>query len=99
MYLFFVRTLCFVLFKQSPFKNDPKASDAVPDLVWYMFTFSIAGKVAIFKAVVSGDPAPTVTWARNKGNTSDPELYKTRFEQRSREHVLEVTSSCRHCKI
>ncbi|KAI7808166.1 putative immunoglobulin-like and fibronectin type III domain-containing protein 1, partial [Triplophysa rosa] len=48
------------------------------------------GKVAIFKAVVSGDPAPTVTWTRNKGDTSDPELYKTKYDQRSREHTLEI---------
>ncbi|XP_065135800.2 immunoglobulin-like and fibronectin type III domain-containing protein 1 isoform X1 [Paramisgurnus dabryanus] len=48
------------------------------------------GKVAIFRAVVCGDPAPTVTWARIKGDTSDPELYKTRFDQRSREYILEI---------
>lgn len=53
-----------------------------------------AGKVAIFKAVVSGDPAPSVTWARNKGDTSDPEKYKPRYDERTREHVLEVTHLC-----
>ncbi|XP_043096965.1 immunoglobulin-like and fibronectin type III domain-containing protein 1 [Puntigrus tetrazona] len=50
------------------------------------------GKVAIFKAVVSGDPAPTVTWARNKGDTSDPEKYKPRYDERAREHVLEIVN-------
>ncbi|XP_052413995.1 immunoglobulin-like and fibronectin type III domain-containing protein 1 [Carassius gibelio] len=50
------------------------------------------GKVAIFKAVVSGDPAPTVTWARNKGDTSDPEKYKPRYDERNREHVLEIAN-------
>lgn len=53
-----------------------------------------AGRVAMFKAVVSGDPAPTVTWARNKGDTSDPEKYKPRYDERTREHVLEVTYQC-----
>ncbi|XP_048054895.1 immunoglobulin-like and fibronectin type III domain-containing protein 1 isoform X2 [Megalobrama amblycephala] len=48
------------------------------------------GKVAIFKAMVSGDPVPTVTWARNKGNTSDPEKYKPRYDERTREHSLEI---------
>jgi len=55
--------------------------------------FSIAGKVAIFKAMVSGEPTPTVTWARNKGDMSDPEMYKTRYNERSREHALEVRFS------
>uniref|UniRef100_A0A9J7ZQ99 Immunoglobulin like and fibronectin type III domain containing 1, tandem duplicate 4 n=1 Tax=Cyprinus carpio carpio TaxID=630221 RepID=A0A9J7ZQ99_CYPCA len=50
------------------------------------------GRVAIFKAVVSGDPAPTVTWARNKGDTSDPEKYKPRYDERNREHVLEIVN-------
>ncbi len=53
-----------------------------------------AGKVAMFKAVVSGDPTPTVTWARNKGDTSDPEKYKPRYDEKNREHVLEVTYQC-----
>ncbi|XP_051563269.1 immunoglobulin-like and fibronectin type III domain-containing protein 1 [Myxocyprinus asiaticus] len=48
------------------------------------------GKVAIFKAVVTGDPVPTVTWARNKGDTSDPEKYKPKYDPRTREHVLEI---------
>lgn len=52
--------------------------------------FSTAGKGAIFKAMVSGDPTPTVTWARNKGDTSDPEKYKPRYDERTREHALEV---------
>uniref|UniRef100_A0A673MHP5 Immunoglobulin like and fibronectin type III domain containing 1, tandem duplicate 4 n=1 Tax=Sinocyclocheilus rhinocerous TaxID=307959 RepID=A0A673MHP5_9TELE len=50
------------------------------------------GRVAIFKAVVSGDPAPTVTWARNKGDTSNPEKYKPRYDERTREHVLEIVN-------
>ncbi|XP_056316397.1 immunoglobulin-like and fibronectin type III domain-containing protein 1 [Danio aesculapii] len=48
------------------------------------------GKVALFKAVVNGDPAPTVTWARNKGDTTDPEQYKPRYDERNREHLLEI---------
>ncbi|XP_039503266.1 immunoglobulin-like and fibronectin type III domain-containing protein 1 [Pimephales promelas] len=51
------------------------------------------GKVAIFKAMVSGEPTPTVTWARNKGDMSDPEMYKTRYNERSREHALEIQNA------
>lgn len=40
--------------------------------------------------MVNGEPTPTVTWARNNGNVEDPEKYKTRFDERAREHVLEV---------
>lgn len=40
--------------------------------------------------MVSGEPAPTVTWGRNKGEVDDPEKYKTRFDERTREHILEV---------
>ncbi|XP_040890310.1 immunoglobulin-like and fibronectin type III domain-containing protein 1 [Toxotes jaculatrix] len=48
------------------------------------------GKKAFFKAIVSGEPAPTVTWERNKGNVDDPEKYKTRYDQRAREHIFEI---------
>uniref|UniRef100_A0A3Q0RMS7 Immunoglobulin like and fibronectin type III domain containing 1, tandem duplicate 2 n=1 Tax=Amphilophus citrinellus TaxID=61819 RepID=A0A3Q0RMS7_AMPCI len=48
------------------------------------------GKKAFFKAMVSGEPAPTVTWGRNKGEIDDPEKYKTRYDERAREHILEI---------
>ncbi|KAL7833030.1 hypothetical protein SRHO_G00300480 [Serrasalmus rhombeus] len=35
------------------------------------------GKLAVFKAIVIGDPKPTVTWARNNGDVSDPQKYET----------------------
>lgn len=40
--------------------------------------------------MVSGEPAPTVTWGRNKGEIDDPEKYKPRYDERTREHILEV---------
>lgn len=55
--------------------------------------FPTLGKVALFKAVINGDPAPTITWARNKGDTTDPEQYKPRYDERNREHVLEVNKT------
>uniref|UniRef100_A0A8B9HME6 Immunoglobulin like and fibronectin type III domain containing 1, tandem duplicate 2 n=1 Tax=Astyanax mexicanus TaxID=7994 RepID=A0A8B9HME6_ASTMX len=55
-----------------------------------MATTTQEGKSAFFKAVPTGEPTPTVTWARNKGDTSDPEKYKTRFDERTGEHILEI---------
>lgn len=51
------------------------------------------GKKAIFKTMVSGEPAPTVTWGRNKGTMDDPLKYKSRYDARNQEHVLEVGRS------
>ncbi|TNN27417.1 Immunoglobulin-like and fibronectin type III domain-containing protein 1 [Liparis tanakae] len=48
------------------------------------------GKKVFFKAMVSGEPAPAVTWGRNKGEVDDPEKYTTRYDERAQEHVLEV---------
>ncbi|XP_078139501.1 immunoglobulin-like and fibronectin type III domain-containing protein 1 [Centroberyx gerrardi] len=48
------------------------------------------GKKAFFKAMVTGEPAPTVTWGRNKGEVADKEKYKTRYDERAREHILEI---------
>ncbi|KAM8868669.1 immunoglobulin-like and fibronectin type III domain-containing protein 1 isoform 1-T2 [Synchiropus picturatus] len=48
------------------------------------------GKKAILKATVSGEPAPTVTWERSKGDMKDPDKYKTRCDQRTQEHILEI---------
>ncbi|XP_068568828.1 immunoglobulin-like and fibronectin type III domain-containing protein 1 [Cebidichthys violaceus] len=48
------------------------------------------GKKGFFKAMVSGEPAPAVTWGRNKGEVDDPEKYKTRYDERAQEHILEI---------
>uniref|UniRef100_A0A8D3A7X1 Immunoglobulin like and fibronectin type III domain containing 1, tandem duplicate 2 n=1 Tax=Scophthalmus maximus TaxID=52904 RepID=A0A8D3A7X1_SCOMX len=48
------------------------------------------GKKAALKAMVSGEPVPTVTWERNKGEVNDQEKYKTRYDERAREHILEI---------
>ncbi|XP_030274768.1 immunoglobulin-like and fibronectin type III domain-containing protein 1 [Sparus aurata] len=51
------------------------------------------GKKAFFKAIVNGEPSPTVTWERNKGEVTDPEKYKTRYDERAHEHILEIISA------
>ncbi|XP_062402366.1 immunoglobulin-like and fibronectin type III domain-containing protein 1 isoform X2 [Sardina pilchardus] len=48
------------------------------------------GKLAIFKAIVTGDPQPTVTWARNNGEVTDPEKYQCKFDPNSHENTLEM---------
>ncbi|KAI4881018.1 hypothetical protein NFI96_011268, partial [Prochilodus magdalenae] len=48
------------------------------------------GKLAVFKAIVIGDPTPTVSWARNNGDVSDPQKYQTKFDPISREHTIEM---------
>ncbi|XP_028301829.1 immunoglobulin-like and fibronectin type III domain-containing protein 1 [Gouania willdenowi] len=50
------------------------------------------GKKATFKAMVCGTPVPTVTWERNKDNLDDPNKYRTRYDGRTREHILEIPS-------
>uniref|UniRef100_UPI0037E99726 immunoglobulin-like and fibronectin type III domain-containing protein 1 n=1 Tax=Semicossyphus pulcher TaxID=241346 RepID=UPI0037E99726 len=50
------------------------------------------GKKGLFKAMVSGDPTPTVTWVRNKSEVNDPEKYKIRYDERAQEHILELIS-------
>ncbi|KAM9859306.1 immunoglobulin-like and fibronectin type III domain-containing protein 1 [Aulostomus maculatus] len=48
------------------------------------------GKKAFFKAMVSGEPAPAVTWGRNNGDADDPDKYKTTYDDRTKEHILEI---------
>ncbi|XP_044076743.1 immunoglobulin-like and fibronectin type III domain-containing protein 1 [Siniperca chuatsi] len=66
---------------------------STPDLTRKPMAITVQeGKKGIFKAMVSGEPAPTVTWGRNKGKVDDPEKYKTRFDERAQEHILEILS-------
>uniref|UniRef100_A0A3B4XBF1 Immunoglobulin-like and fibronectin type III domain-containing protein 1 n=1 Tax=Seriola lalandi dorsalis TaxID=1841481 RepID=A0A3B4XBF1_SERLL len=46
------------------------------------------GKVAIFRAIVTGKPTPTVTWVRNNGEID--ERFKILFESSSGEHQLQI---------
>ncbi|XP_062853501.1 immunoglobulin-like and fibronectin type III domain-containing protein 1 [Trichomycterus rosablanca] len=48
------------------------------------------GKLAFFKAIVTGDPTPTVRWARNNGDISDAEKYTVVYEKISGEHQLQM---------
>uniref|UniRef100_A0A669EUG2 Immunoglobulin like and fibronectin type III domain containing 1, tandem duplicate 3 n=1 Tax=Oreochromis niloticus TaxID=8128 RepID=A0A669EUG2_ORENI len=50
------------------------------------------GKLAAFKAVVTGDPKPDVSWRRAKGTLSDKERFQTKYDESTGEHILEVMS-------
>ncbi|XP_063072212.1 immunoglobulin-like and fibronectin type III domain-containing protein 1 [Engraulis encrasicolus] len=47
------------------------------------------GKLAVFKAIVTGNPAPTVTWKRSNGEI-DPELCQSVYDEHSHEHQLQM---------
>lgn len=56
-----------------------------------LFFLSTLGKFAFFKAIVTGDPQPTVTWSRNNGDVSDTSRYQTKYDAHSNEHTFEVS--------
>ncbi|XP_043996431.1 immunoglobulin-like and fibronectin type III domain-containing protein 1 [Gambusia affinis] len=48
------------------------------------------GHFAIFKAVVTGDPKPDVSWRRAKGNLADKEKFQRKYDESTGEHILEI---------
>ncbi|XP_077368711.1 immunoglobulin-like and fibronectin type III domain-containing protein 1 isoform X2 [Festucalex cinctus] len=48
------------------------------------------GKTAVFKALVTGEPKPQVTWKRVRGNILDKEKYQTKYDESTGEYILEV---------
>ncbi|KAI3356878.1 hypothetical protein L3Q82_003526 [Scortum barcoo] len=46
------------------------------------------GKSAVFKAVVTGDPKPEVSWKRAKGNISDKDKFQTKYDESTGEYIL-----------
>ncbi|KAG7246201.1 hypothetical protein CRUP_016262, partial [Coryphaenoides rupestris] len=47
-------------------------------------------KLGVFKAVVTGDPTPKVTWKRAKGEVTDTAKYKSKYDDTSGENSLEI---------
>ncbi|XP_029682557.1 immunoglobulin-like and fibronectin type III domain-containing protein 1 [Takifugu rubripes] len=47
------------------------------------------GKLVVFRAVVVGNPTPTVTWLRNNGEIGD-ERHKILYDKGSGEHQLQI---------
>ena len=54
--------------------------------------FSKTGKLAVFKAIVIGEPKPEVQWKRANGDISDQEKFQNKFDPVTNEHTLEVTA-------
>uniref|UniRef100_A0A3Q3D283 Immunoglobulin-like and fibronectin type III domain-containing protein 1 n=1 Tax=Hippocampus comes TaxID=109280 RepID=A0A3Q3D283_HIPCM len=48
------------------------------------------GRRAFFKAIAIGEPTPSVTWKRNKGDINDAEKYNIKYNERNKEHILEI---------
>ncbi|XP_058498394.1 immunoglobulin-like and fibronectin type III domain-containing protein 1 isoform X1 [Solea solea] len=48
------------------------------------------GKVAVFKAVVKGDPKPEVSWRRAKGTTSDKDKFQSKYDESTGEYRFEI---------
>ncbi|KAK2857886.1 hypothetical protein Q7C36_005805 [Tachysurus vachellii] len=48
------------------------------------------GKIAVFKAIVTGTPTPSVRWTRNNDDISDTEKYIVVYEPVTGEHQLQM---------
>uniref|UniRef100_A0A3P9AH58 Ig-like domain-containing protein n=1 Tax=Esox lucius TaxID=8010 RepID=A0A3P9AH58_ESOLU len=58
------------------FVEELPAGMTTPDFIRKPIALTIQeGKLAFFKAIVSGNPKPTVHWTRNNGEITDPEKY------------------------
>lgn len=63
---------------------------------WPSLSFScflVTGKFAFFKAIVIGDPKPSVSWSRNNGDVSDTSRYQTKYDPNSNEHTFEASDT------
>lgn len=56
---------------------------------WFIIIIIFTGKLVVFKAMVVGNPTPTVTWLRNNGEINE-ERYKILYDKGSGEHQLQV---------
>ncbi|XP_060914142.1 immunoglobulin-like and fibronectin type III domain-containing protein 1 [Labrus mixtus] len=48
------------------------------------------GQLAVFKAIVTGDPKPEVSWRRTKGNILDKNKFLSKYDESTGEHILEI---------
>uniref|UniRef100_A0A3B5AY52 Immunoglobulin-like and fibronectin type III domain-containing protein 1 n=1 Tax=Stegastes partitus TaxID=144197 RepID=A0A3B5AY52_9TELE len=48
------------------------------------------GKLAVFKALVTGDPKPEVSWRRAKGLILDKEKFQSKYDKSTGEYILEI---------
>nr|XP_054587588.1 immunoglobulin-like and fibronectin type III domain-containing protein 1 [Nothobranchius furzeri] len=63
---------------------------STPDFIRKPIALTIQeGKLAIFRAIINGNPDPTVTWMRNNGEINE-DRYKCVFDKFSGEHQLQM---------
>ncbi|XP_067093730.1 immunoglobulin-like and fibronectin type III domain-containing protein 1 [Osmerus mordax] len=75
----------------SQYVEEVPAGMSTPDFTRKPIALTIQeGKLAFFKAMVKGQPAPTVTWTRNKGELTDTEKYTCRYDDKNKEYFLEM---------
>uniref|UniRef100_A0A3B5B0C1 Immunoglobulin-like and fibronectin type III domain-containing protein 1 n=1 Tax=Stegastes partitus TaxID=144197 RepID=A0A3B5B0C1_9TELE len=55
------------------------------------------GKLAVFKALVTGDPKPEVSWRRAKGLILDKEKFQSKYDKSTGEYILEVKTDTYKC--
>ncbi|XP_061590640.1 immunoglobulin-like and fibronectin type III domain-containing protein 1 [Cololabis saira] len=48
------------------------------------------GKTAVFRALVTGDPKPDVSWRRTKGLIPDNDTFQRKYDDSTKEHILEI---------
>uniref|UniRef100_A0A3Q3EY56 Immunoglobulin like and fibronectin type III domain containing 1, tandem duplicate 3 n=1 Tax=Labrus bergylta TaxID=56723 RepID=A0A3Q3EY56_9LABR len=48
------------------------------------------GQLAVFKAIVTGDPKPEVSWRRTKGNILNKNKFLSKYDESTGEHILEI---------
>ncbi|KAL2104216.1 hypothetical protein ACEWY4_001084 [Coilia grayii] len=64
---------------------------SIPDFIRKPIALTIQeGKLALFKAVVSGNPKPDLTWKRAKGDMSDKDKFQQRYDESTGEYTLVI---------
>ncbi|KAM4610603.1 immunoglobulin-like and fibronectin type III domain-containing protein 1 [Polymixia lowei] len=73
------------------FVEDLPEGKSTPDFKRKPISLTIQeGKLAVFKAMVKGDPKPEVTWRRAKGDVSDTDKFQSKYDESSGEYTLEI---------
>ncbi|XP_055016327.1 immunoglobulin-like and fibronectin type III domain-containing protein 1 [Boleophthalmus pectinirostris] len=73
------------------FKEELPEGMTTPDFTRKPIALTIQeGKTAVFKAIVVGNPKPTVTWSRANGDiVFHPDVCIQKYDESSHEHTLE----------
>lgn len=68
-----------------------KYSNAYFVTIKEIFISFLPGKLAVFKAKITGNPTPTVTWGRANGEIHyHPDVCLQKYDEATQEHTIEV---------